>query len=83
MRNEGEVPLSTTTYSVTGMTCQHCVNSVTEELSQISGVSTVDVFLVPGGASSVQVTSEGELDRAEVRSAVEEAGYELAEQSGR
>lgn len=66
-----------TTYGVTGMTCQHCVTSVTEELSQLPGVTKVDIFLVAGGASTVQVTSEAELDRGEVQAAVEEAGYEL------
>lgn len=69
--------MAQTTYGVTGMTCQHCVNSVTEELKGIDGVQKVDVFLVSGGASQVQVTSDGELDRAEVQAAVEEAGYEL------
>jgi copper ion binding protein len=69
--------METATYSVTGMTCQHCVNAVTEELSQISGVSKVDIFLVSGGASSVQVTSDAVLDRDDVQAAVEEAGYEL------
>jgi copper chaperone len=69
--------MSTTTYAVTGMTCQHCVNSVTEELSQLPGVGKVDVFLVPGGESTVQVTSEDVLDRGNVQAAVEEAGYEL------
>jgi copper chaperone CopZ len=68
---------TTRTYTVTGMTCQHCVNSVTEELTQLPGVSKVDVFLVSGGASTVQVTSTVELDRGDVRAAVEEAGYEL------
>ncbi|MBN9608469.1 MAG: hypothetical protein BGO26_19470 [Actinobacteria bacterium 69-20] len=65
------------TYSVTGMTCQHCVNSVTEELSALDGVSKVDVFLVSGGESTVQVTSDTELERSAVQAAVEEAGYEL------
>jgi copper chaperone CopZ len=69
--------LSTTTYGVTGMTCQHCVTSVTEELSQLPGVTKVDVFLVSGGASTVRVTSDAELDRDDVQAAVEEAGYEL------
>lgn len=69
--------MAQTTYSVAGMTCQHCVNSVKEELGAIAGVSQVDVFLVPDGASSVQVTSETELDRADVLAAVEEAGYSL------
>jgi len=71
------VSTTSTTYSVTGMTCQHCVNSVTEELTQLPGVSKVDVFLVSGGESTVQVVSEDALDRGDVQSAVEEAGYQL------
>lgn len=69
--------MAQTTYNVTGMTCEHCVHAVTEELTALGGVSKVDVFLVSGGASSVQVTSETELDRTAVEAAVEEAGYEL------
>lgn len=69
--------MATTTYHVTGMTCQHCVNSVKEELGALDGVSGVDVFLVANGTSTVNVTSSAELDRAAVEEAVEEAGYEL------
>jgi copper chaperone CopZ len=43
---------------VTGMTCDHCVMSVTEELTEVDGVSDVAVRLVPGGASEVTVTSD-------------------------
>ncbi len=68
---------TTTTYSVTGMTCGHCVNSVTEELTALSGVTGVTVDLVAGGASTVHVTSDAALDRADVASAVDEAGYVL------
>ncbi|MCO1579361.1 heavy-metal-associated domain-containing protein [Crossiella sp. SN42] len=64
-----------TTYTVTGMTCQHCVSSVTEELSEVAGVTGVTVDL-PTGA--VTVTSERELAEAEVKAAVTEAGYQLA-----
>lgn len=67
--------MSTATYTVTGMTCQHCVASVTEEIGELSGVQGVDVDL-PTGA--VIVTSEQPLDAEAVRSAVEEAGYQLA-----
>ncbi|GAA0901367.1 heavy-metal-associated domain-containing protein [Pseudonocardia zijingensis] len=67
--------MSDTTYKVTGMTCQHCVASVTEEISEIDGVTGVAVDL-PTGA--VTVTSTTPLDDAAVRAAVEEAGYELA-----
>lgn len=67
--------MSTATYTVTGMTCEHCVKSVTEEISELPGVQGVQVDL-PTGA--VTVTSEQPLDTGVVRSAVEEAGYELA-----
>jgi copper chaperone CopZ len=69
---------STTTFSVTGMTCGHCVSSVTEELSAVPGVTAVSVDLVAGGTSAVHVTSDGALDRAAVAAAVDEAGYQLA-----
>ena len=67
--------MSETTYTVTGMTCSHCVASVTEEISEIDGVTDVAVDL-PTGA--VTVTSSETLDEADVRAAVEEAGYQLA-----
>ncbi len=63
------------TYTVNGMTCGHCVASVTEEVGEIDGVSDVSVDL-PTGA--VTVTSDAPLSEAAVRDAVEEAGYELA-----
>ena len=63
------------TYTVTGMTCGHCVASVTEEISELAGVSAVDVVLETG---AVTVTSAEPLDEADVRTAVEEAGYRLA-----
>ncbi|MFD1722988.1 heavy-metal-associated domain-containing protein [Amnibacterium endophyticum] len=66
------------TYAVTGMTCGHCVASVTEELEALPGVESVDVRLQPGGASTVSVRSARALGDDEVRAAVEEAGYALA-----
>ncbi|GAA1386305.1 heavy-metal-associated domain-containing protein [Pseudonocardia kongjuensis] len=66
--------MSTATYTVTGMTCQHCVSSVTEEIEEISGVTGVAVDL-PTGA--VTVTGEGEIPAEAVREAVREAGYEV------
>jgi len=65
----------TQTYTVTGMTCGHCVASVTEEVQEIPGVQDVSVVLETG---AVTVTSEQEIDEAAVRAAVEEAGYQLA-----
>ena len=67
--------MSTATYTVTGMTCGHCVSSVTEEVSQVPGVTAVDVDLTTGGLT---VTSEAPVDESAVRAAVEEAGYEVA-----
>ena len=67
--------MCSTTYTVSGMTCGHCVSSVTEEVAQIAGVSSVDVDLATG---QVTVTSQNQLDRVQVQRAVEEAGYQLA-----
>jgi copper chaperone len=64
----------TLTATVTGMTCGHCVASVTEEISEIPGVTDVDVTLESG---AVVVTSEAPLDTETVRAAVAEAGYQL------
>ena len=65
--------MSTSTYTVTGMTCGHCVASVTEEVQEIQGVQDVKVTLEDG---SLVVSGEGFTDEA-VQRAVEEAGYQL------
>lgn len=70
--------MNETTYTVTGMTCGHCVAAVTDELGKLPGVTAVRVDLHPGTASDVNVTSEAPLDLDRVREAVDEAGYELA-----
>ena len=69
---------STATYSVTGMTCAHCVAAVTEEVGGLAGVSAVDVDLNAGGKSTVTVTSATPLPVDAVRDAIDEAGYVLA-----
>ena len=66
--------MTTTTYRVTGMTCDHCVRAVTTELVLLPGVRSVDVDLAEG---AVTVTSDGPLDQDEVREAIDEAGYAL------
>lgn len=63
------------TYTVSGMTCGHCVRAVTGEVGKLAGVTAVDVDLDSG---QVRVTSEAPIDDEAVRGAVEEAGYELA-----
>ena len=63
------------TFTVTGMTCGHCVASVTEEVEEVTGVESVDVVLETG---ALTVTSSQPVDDAAVRAAIEEAGYQLA-----
>jgi copper chaperone len=70
---------TTTTFAVSGMTCDHCVAAVTQEVGGLDGVSRVDVELVVGGDSLVSVTSDRAVRSEEVRAAVEEAGYELSD----
>ncbi len=65
----------TTEYTVTGMTCEHCVASVTEEVQEVASVTGVTVDLSTGG---LRVTSDQPLSDADVRAAVEEAGSQLA-----
>jgi len=67
----------TADYLVEGMTCGHCVSSVTEELTEVDGVTSVNVDLASGLPSTVSVTSDAPLDDATVSAAVEEAGYTL------
>lgn len=68
---------NTLTVSISGMTCGHCVASVTEEIESIAGVDSVDVDLNAGGTSTATITSVRDLDEAEVSEAVAEAGYTL------
>ena len=66
--------MSTTSYTVVGMTCGHCVDAVTEEVSAVPGVTAVDVDLASGGLT---VSSTEPVDDDAVRAAVEEAGYQV------
>jgi copper chaperone CopZ len=71
--------MTTTTYQVTGMTCEHCAHAVTGELKNVDGVSDVRVDLNPGGESAVTVTSDAPLATDAVAAALDEAGdYRLA-----
>ncbi|GAC1376011.1 MAG: heavy-metal-associated domain-containing protein [Pseudarthrobacter sp.] len=64
-----------TTVSVSGMTCGHCISSVSEELESLAGVEGIDVDLNAGGISTVTISSSQELSAAEIGEAVAEAGY--------
>lgn len=71
--------MTTTTYVVTGMSCEHCVNAVTTELGSLDGVSAVTVDLVAGGNSQVTVASNRLLSEEEVIAALDEAGaYQIS-----
>jgi copper chaperone CopZ len=63
-----------TTYTVTGMTCGHCASSVTEEITELAGVTDVAVDLATG---AVTVTSAAQLDPAIVAGAITGAGFQL------
>ncbi|MCD2105386.1 MULTISPECIES: heavy-metal-associated domain-containing protein [Rhodococcus] len=64
--------MTTAEYTVSGMTCGHCVGSVKEEVGNIAGVTAVDVELASG---RVVVTSDAPVSEADVAAAVDEAGY--------
>ncbi len=64
----------TSTVTIRGMTCGHCVNAVTDAISKLDGVTRVEVDLATGVAT---VDSDQPLDRAALAGAVDEAGYEL------
>jgi len=66
--------MTTTIYPVKGMSCGHCVTAVTTELSNLAGVSSVSVDLVPEGVSRVTVASDRPLDQERVSAALDEAG---------
>jgi len=71
--------MASATYRVTGMTCEHCVHAVTEELTNLGGVTGVTVALVAGGESAVTVASKAPLTEQAVAAALDEAGgYRLA-----
>ena len=71
--------MTSATYQVTGMTCEHCVHAVSGELNNLDGVTGVTVELVPGGRSAVTVTSDIALPDGVVAAALDEAGdYRLA-----
>lgn len=69
--------MSATTVKATGLTCNHCAMSVSEELQEIENVNDVNVEVVKGGESTVTINHDGDLDAAKVKAAIEEAGYQL------
>lgn len=73
--------MTTTTYPVSGMTCEHCANAVTAQLTSLPGVAEVTVALVPGGISLVSVSGDVPLPEDAVTAALEEAGdYRISDE---
>jgi copper chaperone len=71
--------MTTQTFTVTGLTCGHCVGAVTSELSVLAGVTDVQIDLVVDGTSTLRVTADKALTDDEVALALDEAGeYTLA-----
>lgn len=69
----------TATYAIEGMTCGHCVNSVTEEVTALSGVNDVKIDLVSGGKSIMTLTADSAIEFEKIKEAVSEAGdYSVA-----
>jgi copper chaperone CopZ len=66
--------LGSTTFTVAGMTCGHCQRAVTEEISAIDGVDDVTVNVATG---TVTVTAHRPVDRTDIATAVDEAGYSV------
>jgi copper chaperone len=66
--------MTTTTYAVTGLTCEHCVRAVASELSDLGGVTGVTIDLVPDGKSRVSVMSTDPLPEPAITAALDEAG---------
>ncbi|MCE4262933.1 MULTISPECIES: heavy-metal-associated domain-containing protein [Rhodococcus] len=68
--------MTTAEYTVSGMTCGHCVGSVKEEIGNIAGVTAVDVDLASG---RVSVTSDTPVSATDIAAAVDEAGYAVVD----
>ena len=69
--------MSTTDFTVTGLTCNHCVMTVSRAVAIVPGVSGVTIDLVANGESTLHVQSNEDVDAAAVESAVESSGYHV------
>lgn len=72
MSNTPRTFVSSTTFQVAGMTCEHCRRAVQEEIGRVAGVRRVDVDLSTG---AVTVFADRPVDRADITAAADEAGY--------
>ncbi len=70
--------MATKSINVEGMTCDHCVSAVTDELNKISGVTGVNVALNTAGPTPVNIVADNDISDSDIAAAVEEAGYTIA-----
>ena len=77
---EGETALSESSYTVQGMTCDHCAGAVRDEVGRLDGVRDVHIDLATG---AVSVISDQPVAAEEIHAAITEAGYELVASPGR
>lgn len=73
--------MSQITLKIDGLTCGHCVSSVTEELNEVPGVSDVEVILSAGGTSTATFTANTPIENSVLQAAITEAGYTLVSTS--
>lgn len=69
--------MSTQSIKVEGMSCDHCIHAVTEELVKIDGVNNVNVTLNPDGPSNIDFDVDTEIAMTDLAAAIDEAGYTL------
>lgn len=74
-RPDAAPAIARTEIQISGMTCGHCVASVTEELKEIDGVNDVEVILNATGISTATVSSSAALSEETIKNAIDEAGY--------
>jgi copper chaperone CopZ len=74
--------MTTATYYVSGMTCDHCVKAIKQEVGAIDGVTRIDVDLIPDEISPITITSREPLDEGVLAQAVDDAGYTLVAAPG-
>ena len=70
--------MTTSTFKITGLTCDHCVNAIKEEVGEIAGVTNIEVELVKGGKSTLTIQADRALTKADIAPAIEEAGESYA-----
>ena len=70
--------MTTSTFFITGLTCDHCVNAIKEEVGEIAGVTNIEVELVKGGKSTLTIEADRPLTKIDIASEIAEASESYA-----